>query len=155
MCRRQLLSESTGSVSWWPLGHTCGASPPSVLVSLSLLLSGPLSILLALSEGRAPEELSLPAILVPRSQLPALSPAGSGGSDGRVYLQCRRCGFGPWVGKIFWRRKWYPSPVFLPGESHGQRSLVGCSTWGCKESDTTEQLTLASPSLRRNLGGPG
>ena len=34
-----------------------------------------------------------------------------------------------------------PTPVFLPGESHGQRSLVGCSPWGCKESDTTEQLS--------------
>ena len=47
----------------------------------------------------------------------------------------------PWVGKIPWRRKWQPTPVFLPGESHGQRSLVGYNPWGCKESDTTEQLT--------------
>ena len=39
----------------------------------------------------------------------------------------KRCGFDPWVGKIFWRRKWQPTPVFLPGESHGQRSLVGYS----------------------------
>ena len=37
-----------------------------------------------------------------------------------------------------WRRKWPPTPVFLPGESHGQRSLVGYSPWGCKELDTTE-----------------
>ena len=42
-----------------------------------------------------------------------------------------------------WRREWQPTPVFLPGESHGQRSLVGYSPWGCKESDTTEQLTLS------------
>ena len=41
--------------------------------------------------------------------------------------QCRRCRFHPWVGKIPWRRKWQPSPVFLPGESHGQRSLGGYS----------------------------
>ena len=40
-----------------------------------------------------------------------------------------------------WRRKWQPTLVFLPGESHGQRSLVGYSPWGCKESETTEQLT--------------
>ena len=33
---------------------------------------------------------------------------------------------------------WQPTPVFLPGESHGQRSLAGCSLWGCRESDTTE-----------------
>ena len=43
---------------------------------------------------------------------------------------------------MHWRRKWQPTPVFLPGESHGQRSLVGYSPWGGKESDTTEQLTL-------------
>ena len=41
--------------------------------------------------------------------------------------QCRRCRFDPWVGKIPWRRKWLPTPVFLPGESHGQRSPAGCS----------------------------
>ena len=41
-----------------------------------------------------------------------------------------RCGFDPWVGKIPWRRAWQPTPVFLPGESHGQRSLVGYSPWG-------------------------
>ena len=49
-------------------------------------------------------------------------------------------GFDPWVGKIPWRRKWYPIPIFLPGKSHGQRRLVGYSPWGHKESDTTEQL---------------
>ena len=37
-----------------------------------------------------------------------------------------------------WRRKWQPTPVFLPGESQGQRSLVGCHLWGCRELDTTE-----------------
>ena len=42
-----------------------------------------------------------------------------------------------WVGKIPWRRNWQSIPVFLPGKSHGQRSLVGCSPWGCKESDMT------------------
>ena len=53
--------------------------------------------------------------------------------------QCRRCrrrGFDPWVGKIPWRRKWQPTPVFLPGESHGQRNLVGCSPWAHKNSQT-------------------
>ena len=39
-----------------------------------------------------------------------------------------------------WRRQWHPIPVLLPGKSHGQRSLVGCSPWGRKESYTTEQL---------------
>ena len=50
--------------------------------------------------------------------------------------------FDPWVKKIPWRRKWQPSPVLLPGKSHGQRSLVGYSPWDCKESDTTERLHL-------------
>ena len=52
--------------------------------------------------------------------------------------ECRRLkrqGFDLWVGRIPWRRKWQPTPVFLPGKFHGQRSLV---LWGCKESDTTE-----------------
>ena len=44
----------------------------------------------------------------------------------------RQPGFDPWVGKILWRRKWQPTPVFLPGKSHGQRSLVGYSPWGHK-----------------------
>ena len=39
---------------------------------------------------------------------------------------------------MHWRRKWQPTPVFLPGESQGQKSLVGCRLWGCTESDTTE-----------------
>ena len=47
----------------------------------------------------------------------------------------------PWVGKIPWRRKWQPTPVFLLGKSHGQRSLAGYSPWGHKESDMTEQLS--------------
>ena len=47
----------------------------------------------------------------------------------------------PVSGSYLWRRKWQPTPVFLPGEPHGQRSLVGYSPWGRKESDTTEQLT--------------
>ena len=54
----------------------------------------------------------------------------------------RRDGFDPWVGKIPWRRKWQPAPVSLPGKSHGQRNLVGCSPWGHKELGMTEQVTL-------------
>ena len=53
----------------------------------------------------------------------------------------RRCGFNPWLGKTPWRKKWQPAPVFLPGESHGQKSLVAySSSWDCKESDMTEWL---------------
>ena len=61
-----------------------------------------------------------------------------GGSVVKNLLQCMRPGLNPWVGKIPWRRAWQPTPVFLPGESHGQRSLAGCSPRGRTESDTTE-----------------
>ena len=57
--------------------------------------------------------------------------------------QCRRCkrhGFNPWVRKMPWSRKRQPTPVFLPGKSHGQRSLADCSPWGHKELDMTEHL---------------
>ena len=53
-------------------------------------------------------------------------------------------GFSPWVRKISWRRKWQPTPVFLPGKSHGRRSLVGYCPWGRKESDTTGRLHFTS-----------
>ena len=59
-------------------------------------------------------------------------------------LQCSRPRFDPWVSKIPWRRKWQPTPVLLPGESHEQRSLVGYSPWGLKGSDTTERLYFLS-----------
>ena len=52
----------------------------------------------------------------------------------------RRPGFNPWVLKIPWKKEWQPTPVFLPGEFHGQRSLVGYSPWACKELDTTEWI---------------
>ena len=57
--------------------------------------------------------------------------------------QCRRLKrprFNSWVGKIPWRRAWPHTPVFLPGESCGQRSLAGCSPWGHKELGTTEAI---------------
>ena len=52
---------------------------------------------------------------------------------------CRRPGLNSWVRKIAWRRAWQPTPVFLPGEFHGQRNLTSYSDWGRKESDTTER----------------
>ena len=44
----------------------------------------------------------------------------------------QKTGFDPWVGKIPWRRKWQPTPVFMPGKTHGPRNLVGYSPWGRK-----------------------
>ena len=66
----------------------------------------------------------------------------------RTCLQSRRPGFNPWVGTIPWRREWLPTPIFLPREFHGQKSLAGYSLWGCKESDMTEQLTSFSVIFR-------
>ena len=66
----------------------------------------------------------------------------TGGASGKEPIcQFRRhktCEFKPWVGKIPWKRKWQPTPVFLPGESHGQSNLAGYGPWGNKESDMTE-----------------
>ena len=53
--------------------------------------------------------------------------------------QCRRCEFDPWVRKIPWRTKWQPTPVFLPGESQGQRSLVGYSQQGLKNNNNNKK----------------
>ena len=58
----------------------------------------------------------------------------------------------PWIGKILWRRKWQPTPVFLLGEFHEQRSLAGYSPWGHKELDMTEQLTCIINRLALNVG---
>ena len=53
----------------------------------------------------------------------------------------QRPGCDPWVGNLLWRREWQSTSVFLPKESHGQRSLAGYSLWGRQELDTTEWLT--------------
>ena len=77
--------------------------------------------------------------IMPFAATQADLPGGASG-NGLTY-QCKRwkrCRFDPWVRKITWRRKWQPTPVFLPGESYGQWSLVGYGPWGCKELDMTE-----------------
>ena len=67
------------------------------------------------------------------------------GSGGKIIrLRCGRHGCDPWVGKILWRRKWQPTPVLLPGKSHGPRSLVGYSPWGRKESAQLSNFTFAA-----------
>ena len=79
-----------------------------------------------------------------KSTSPKLDTSFPGGSVVKnLPANARRSRFDPWMGKIPWRRKWQPSQVLLPGESHGQRTLVGYSPWGRKESDTTEQLSTA------------
>ena len=65
----------------------------------------------------------------------------SGGSDGKESACI--CGSDPQVGKSRWRREWLPTPVFWPGEFHGQSSLAVYSPWGHKKLDRTERLTLS------------
>ena len=75
-----------------------------------------------------------------------------GTSSKEPACQCRRLRrskFDPWVRKIPWRRAWQPNPVFLPGESNWQRSLVGYSPRGCKELDMTEQLNNSTSLAAR------
>ena len=68
----------------------------------------------------------------------------TGGATGKEsacqYRRHKRCRFDPWVRKIPWGKAWQPTPVFLPGEPHGQRSLAGYSPWGHKESDMTKVI---------------
>ena len=71
-------------------------------------------------------------------------PRGTGGKENPC--QCRRLKrhrFDPWIRNIRWRRAWPPTPVSLPGEAHGQRSLVGYSPCGHKESDMSETLSTS------------
>ena len=70
-------------------------------------------------------------------------PGGSAVKESTCQRRCWRCRFDPWVEKIPWRRKWLPTPVFLPGKSHGQKSLAGYSPWALKESDTPDLLSTS------------
>ena len=98
----------------------------------------------------------LPILGYPRA-LPLL-PHTQSASGKETSCQCRRNEFHPWVRKIPWRRKWQPSAVFLPGESHGQRNLAGYSPQGLKESDTTEATEhvcthkLENPNIQHGMG---
>ena len=84
-------------------------------------------------------------------------PSGKEGSPWSAVVKnlpaAQETGFSPWVGKIPWKREWQPTPVFLLGESHKPRSLVGCSPWGCKELDMTEQLTHSTGEKWREFPG--
>ena len=75
-------------------------------------------------------------------------PGGTSGTEPACqHRRLKRRGFNPWVGKIPWRRQWQPTPVFLPGEPHGQRSLVDYSPWGLKKLDVTEVTLQAHTSI--------
>ena len=69
----------------------------------------------------------------------------------RIRMQCRRCGFDPWVGKIPWRRKWQCTPVFLPGKSNGQRSLTDYSSWGSRVKHDLATKPPLFPSKHKRI----
>ena len=71
------------------------------------------------------------------------------GHSGKETCQCKRLRFDCWIRTIPWHRKWHPAPVFLLGKFHGLRSLVGYSSWGCKELDMTEQLSTHTRNTHR------
>ena len=101
-------------------------------------------------------QLLLPGSL--SSAFKAFQPIGlgfPGGTSGKESTcQCRQHRFDPWVRKIPWRMEWSPTPVFLPGESHWQRSLAGCSPWGhtsqTQLSDETTNQTVGSDPPRKS-----
>ena len=75
-------------------------------------------------------------------------PGSSSGKESAC--QCRRpkrCRFDPWIGTIPWRREWQPTPVFLPGEPHGHRSLAGYSPWGRRVKTRLKRLSTHSVYL--------
>ena len=85
-------------------------------------------------------------------------PGGANGKESACQCRrCKRCEFDPWVGKIPWSRKWQPAPAFLPGKSHGQRSLEGYSPWSHKRvrqdwSDLARLLHEGDPCQGPKLG---
>ena len=85
-------------------------------------------------------------LLCGKTRLPRW-PSGKGSAG-----QCRRHRFDPGIGQIPWKRKWQPTPVFLPGKFHGQKSLVGYRPWGLRESDMTEHTCT---HMERQLLGVG
>ena len=122
-----------GNQEWWEEpGGRAGFSPASQAHASVLGLDSPQSPLSFLPSHIHTVIISRESIFL-------------GGTSGKEpACQCRRFkrhGFDPWVGMIPWRRAWQPTSAFLPGKFHGQGSLAGYSPWGCKESDTTEQLS--------------
>ena len=112
-----------------------------------------------LEEGTAIHSSTV-AWRIPRTEEPGtlwsigLQRVGHDWRDLAYTHQCERLRFDPWVGKIPWRRKWQPTPVFLPGKSHGQRSLEGYSPGGCKRvrrDFTTEQQQHRNNCLKKAL----
>ena len=93
-------------------------------------------------------------IFILHSGFKGLSKWLSGKESACQCRRCRRLGFNPCVRKISWSSKWQPTPVFLPGTFQGQGSLVGCSPYGRRESDMTEQLHTHTHTHTQRTVGP-
>ena len=128
---------------WGVLSTDPISSPPHGLPSCTLPK-------VSLTQARSP-------VIFVSYLVPSRAPQWLSGK--RIHLQDRRFGFDSWVGKTPWRRKWQLTLVFLPGEAHGQRSLVGSSSCGHKESDTTERFTFWAFQMalvvKKPLASPG
>ena len=99
-----------------------------MLELISVLVVSCLQLVLLYCDFAMLEVLILCRFIYFWGDLPApLHPSGE-----ELACHCRRHRFNLWVRKISWRRKWKPSPVFLPGKSHGRRSLAGYSPWDCR-----------------------
>ena len=163
---KELTSASCFIVEFIPIAPSCGRKknrqiffPPSLGISPRRTNSSHLSFsFLSLISSLAhntfqtmySKERPVLLIYLQPNLLSLVFPGGCSGKE--PACQCRRLWrsrFDTWVGKIPWRRAWQPTPVFLPGESHGQRSLVGHSPWGRKESNTTEPLRTRASFLTK------
>ena len=75
-------------------------------------------------------------------------PGGTVVKNKKIHLPMQETWVNPWFRKILWRRKWQPTPVFLPGKSHGRRSLAGYSPQDCEDSDTNNEHACAHIHMR-------
>ena len=134
--------------SWWSQASLSALlNSPYLILPIRMSLMGMLRGMIRNQVGKVllGRNCKRPCISRIRSMNNILnSLTGPGGTSGKEpTCQCKRfkrCGYDCWVGKMAWSRKWQPTPVFFPGKSHGQRSLVGYSLRGHKESDMTERL---------------
>ena len=136
---------AAGAGGCHPLGrsaHNCFSASGLVLgnqISESILLL-PAEDKKKVRSATAGNTYSACSLLYHNPYLSGGLPSGTSGKE--LTCQCRRREFDLWVRKMPWRRAWQSTPVFLSGECHGQRSLAGYSSQGCKESDTTEHMHM-------------
>ena len=131
---RSCISPATPTEKWWAELIVCRAKPVA-LFSQGTSGAGLFEFRQQIQRSTNFRTVSL------------TSPEGSSGEEPACQCRrCKRCGLDRWVRKVPWRSAWQPAPVFLPGQSQGQRSLTGYSLWGCKEWDTTEHACFCAPT---------